>query len=790
MGRYVSGSTRLSVTRFIDHMRVPLYRNGYALVFSSFTTSGLGMVFWMLAARQYSSHDVGLNAAVLSAINLVATIAQLNLMHTLNRFIPTAGKATFRLIGYSYLISMAVALVAGLAFVVGIGAWSPSLSILKSSSSLSLFFILSVVTWVIYVIQDGVLTGLRQALWVPVGNFFFSLIKLALLVALAAALPKYGLWVSWTMASVITLLPVNFLIFRRFIPQHIETTETVATPIERRQLITYSIGDYVGTLALRTTDSLLPLIVVERVSASANAHYYLSWTIAYSIFLISRNMGMSLITEAAVAPKKLGAFGYSIMIQVARMVIPAVIILIIGAPYILRLFGQDYSTEGTTVFRLLCLSAIPNIVINLYLSIARVQRRISKIILVQVVLSMFLLSLSYILLEAQGITGIGIAMLVSQTVIAIALWFTELRAVWLLYWNIQFLLWLLRYPRKLWWYWKHRHHIRAAHDLLPKIISTVPDLPDAPPPATWKIHPVLQTVTDVTVFPLGAEGQTPVALLKVTYSKQGSSSLQQQSVFLKQLHNDPRLGDLNSLLPAVLSADRVDDERFYVIERRLPGVDSRHVISDLEIRERVLRLAVSTVMKLHQNTARSIVVDKETLQRWVDEPLSYVRQVCMTRADSSEKLAVVDRLTTQLYDALEGRKLTVSWIHGDFVPGNILVAPDGTQVTGLLDWDLAAPDELPPLDVMLLLLSTRMIVEKREIGHVVCRFLEGADWTPFEHNLLNMVQPNTADDPVDMRTLLLLCWLRHVAANLKKTSHSATHWVWVTWNIESVLKCI
>ncbi len=84
----------------------------------------------------------------------------------------------------------------------------------------------------------------------------------------------------------------------------------------------------------------------------------------------------------------------------------------------------------------------------------------------------------------------------------------------------------------------------------------------------------------------------------------------------------------------------------------------------------------------------------------------------------------------------------------------------------------------------------RMIVEKREIGHVVCRFLEGADWTPFEHNLLNMVQPNTADDPVDMRTLLLLCWLRHVAANLKKTSHSATHWVWVTWNIESVLKCI
>jgi len=47
---------------------------------------------------------------------------------------------------------------------------------------------------------------------------------------------------------------------------------------------------------------------------------------------------------------------------------------------------------------------------------------------------------------------------------------------------------------------------------------------------------------------------------------------------------------------------------------------------------------------------------------------------------------------------LAGRTLTVSWVHGDFTPGNILVTPDGTSVTGIIDWDHSASKELPQLD--------------------------------------------------------------------------------------------
>ena len=37
--------------RLLAHVRLPIYRNAYALVLSSATTSGLGVVYWTLAAR-------------------------------------------------------------------------------------------------------------------------------------------------------------------------------------------------------------------------------------------------------------------------------------------------------------------------------------------------------------------------------------------------------------------------------------------------------------------------------------------------------------------------------------------------------------------------------------------------------------------------------------------------------------------------------------------------------------------------------------------------------------------
>ena len=112
-------------------MRVPLFRNAYALVLNSAITSGLGLVFWILAARNYTTESVGLNSAVIAAMIFLAKLSHFNLTNALNRFLPRAGEATGRIIIYFYLISLAAALVSSLIFTIFVEVWSPALSFLK-----------------------------------------------------------------------------------------------------------------------------------------------------------------------------------------------------------------------------------------------------------------------------------------------------------------------------------------------------------------------------------------------------------------------------------------------------------------------------------------------------------------------------------------------------------------------------------------------------------------------------------------------------------------------------------
>jgi hypothetical protein len=64
------------------------------------------------------------------------------------------------------------------------------------------------------------------------------------------------------------------------------------------------------------------------------------------------------------------------------------------------------------------LAALPNTLVVLYISLRRVQNHIWGLVVVQALLAVLLLGLSYWLLPLWGITGVGVAALVSQSCVA------------------------------------------------------------------------------------------------------------------------------------------------------------------------------------------------------------------------------------------------------------------------------------------------------------------------------------------------------------------------------------
>ena len=94
-------------------------------------------------------------------MTFLAGVAQGPSMNAMLRFIPVAGSDTRRLVMWGYLFSTALAALVGGAFLLSIDFLSPVLSFLGQDGWLALWFLLGVVGWCIFALQDNVLTGLR-----------------------------------------------------------------------------------------------------------------------------------------------------------------------------------------------------------------------------------------------------------------------------------------------------------------------------------------------------------------------------------------------------------------------------------------------------------------------------------------------------------------------------------------------------------------------------------------------------------------------------------------------------
>lgn len=777
------------VPRLLEHLRAPLYRNGYALILSSGASSALGFIYWIVAAQAYSPETVGLNSAALSALTFLANVAQLNLGNAFNRFLPSSGQQARRFILSTYSITVVVSIIGAVLFLVGINAWAPRLSFLTASPLLIVGFVVSVVAWLIFILQDSVLVGLRQATWVPVKNIVFAVAKVALLIALAASLPDVGIVAAWIIPVMISLFPVNYLIFKRLMPRHIQETQHRAIPITRRQIVQYATGDYVGSLITTATIDLLPIIIVERVTASANAYFFLAWTIAYALYLFSRNMGMSLIAEAALEPEKLYTYSYRVFIQTARLLVPLVAIGVIGAPLILVLFGESYAAQAPDLLRLLCLSAIPNIIVQTYLSIARVQRKVTALIVVQGALCISVMGQTFLLLDDYGITGVGLAWLSSQTIMAIVLLLTRLRTAWIHEINVDSVLRVLAIPRRGWWLWKHREDVRQASQLLPSILPAVAEAIGDNGEPSWTVQRLLPTLNDVSVLTLGTPHHAPVAVLKLSRSAAATNSMKRQATVLRQLHADERLDGWRAYLPQILTTAE-NDSPYYVVERTMQGELASVYVKNRPTSIEAQSAALDCISQLHLRTRTLRTADDAFLSEKIGKAANVLRAWNANHHNSIDFASAVDRLETELRAAWDGHVVAVSWMHGDFSPDNIMMTDSGKRVSGILDWELANPDDLPQLDTMHFLLSCRMYTRKQELGDILRELLTENSWTEYERMQMERAQSTLSTEPIEMRTLALYTWLRHVANNLEKSSHYASHWLWMKKNVEGVLVCV
>ena len=209
-----------------------MYRNAYALMLNTVVNSGLGLLYWIVAARTSTPEDVGRGNALISLMLLVSILTQVDFGQALIRFLPRAGPDA--------AAGADVVRRGGRARRArrdgGDGLVPPPArpaDPLHVSLPFACWFVVSTAAWSVFSLQDSALTGLRASVWIPLENAVYGVVKLGLLVVVARTSLSDGVFTSWTLPVLALLVPVNLLLFRRLVPRHAASTVDPSVPTRR-----------------------------------------------------------------------------------------------------------------------------------------------------------------------------------------------------------------------------------------------------------------------------------------------------------------------------------------------------------------------------------------------------------------------------------------------------------------------------------------------------------------------------------------------------------------------------
>ncbi len=386
---------------------MPLYRNAYALMLNTVVNSGLGLLYWVVAARSFTDAEVGRGNALVSLMLLVSTLTQLNWGNALIRFLPRAGAGSRRLVVSAYGIGSGVAA----AVAVGVTAWchlahAPG-DPLWVSVPFAAWFVVSTVAWSVFALQDSALTGLRAAHWIPLENGLYGLVKLVLLVAVAHTSLSDGVFTSWSAPVLALLVPVNLLLFRRVLPRHAAETDAEAETRPRGTITRYMAGDYTGQLFNQLSSTFLPVLVVERLGAAQGAYFLPAQTIFAAMGMLAMAITSSLVVEAAKDPAHAARHARSVLRRLCLTVLPGAAVVIVVAPFVLLLFGQHYREGATATLQLMMLSLFPRMVVSLYVTKVRLENRTVMLALMQGVQAVLIIGATALFAPVVGLVAAG-----------------------------------------------------------------------------------------------------------------------------------------------------------------------------------------------------------------------------------------------------------------------------------------------------------------------------------------------------------------------------------------------
>jgi len=372
--------------------------------------SVLGFVFWMVIARLFTTHDVGLATTIISVMGLITGLSVLGLNVALIRYLPRA-KDKSKKIDTCFTLVAIVSVIVTSVYLMGIGKFSPDLYFIKENLILAFSFILFMVLAGFNNLIESIFIAYRSTKYILIKNTIFSFFKIIIPFGFISLgfLGAYAIFSSWMIAIFIGFCFSLFILIKKFEykPRFVCYDSII------KQIGQYSFGNYIAGFIGGLPLMILPILILNKLGAEQVAYYYMSMMIAGLLFVIPGATTQSLFAEGSYNEKMLKEQVKKAVKIIALIMIPGILITVFFGDLILLAFGKEYATEGFRFLQIIALSGVFVGVNSIFMNILRVRKKVKSLVIMNSIRAILILGGSFILIsKSLNLIGVGYAYLI------------------------------------------------------------------------------------------------------------------------------------------------------------------------------------------------------------------------------------------------------------------------------------------------------------------------------------------------------------------------------------------
>lgn len=389
-----------------------LVRNSGYLIAATASASLLGYVFWVIAARLYSTAAIGEAGSGVSAMAFASLLGAVGGSAAIvgelpGKRRPDEWSSTVTTVLVFTSVTSAVAALATVAALAHVG----HSAFLYRQGLWVAAFVVGVVATTASQLLENIWVAERQAGWFFGASTFFATAKLA-----AVAVPVFvvfgatGILSAWSAMLAATVAGCVLVLARLY---HYRPSVTFFRQQlwSMRQTLT---GNYLITMGDQMPMYLIPVVVALVVSPVAAGWFYAAYRIGGFYAVFASAVGSTTFAEGSHRPHRALPVAISGMKLVLPFIVLGMVVTIACGRLVLLAFGTGYAAHAYTLLVLLSAAAFPDAVVNIYRSVLRVQRRYGTASAICWGIAGSRLVLTWLFVLRFGIQGAGWAWLVTQ----------------------------------------------------------------------------------------------------------------------------------------------------------------------------------------------------------------------------------------------------------------------------------------------------------------------------------------------------------------------------------------